>query len=392
MTLPLTNVKILDLGDEPVAFASRLLAGLGADVVRVEQPSGDWLRKRGPFVHDEPGLERGLAHFLNNAGKRSVLIDLEAPGEQVQLRQLVAKAAVVIAPLDTPVALEGLLARGSFERDFPAVGLIQPVFRRNVAASATDLTAVAAGGQLYLNGDPADPPNYPAGNLAYKQLSLAAALAAVALVLEGAAGRPPGRVEISMQEAIMWTTIQSANENYAFWERATPERHGIGSVSGQTIFITRDGKYVSLYHHPPAFLPFARWYAELFGDDQYAQPPWDDDLYRLKNGDQITAITQRACLAMDREDLIAEAQKRSILCVPVQDVSDIAVDPHLREREFFQTVRVNQLDEDLELIRLPFVTSSYQASAAAPPALGEHTGEVFREWLRVAPERQDVRS
>lgn len=384
MTFPLSGVKVLDLGDEPVAFASRLLAGLGADVVRVEHPGGDWLRSRGPFVNGEPGLERGLAHILYNAGKRSVALDWESPAGQSQVRQLIEQAAVVIAPLDVPAGLRDILEAGAFAAAYPNVGLVQPVFRRNSADTATDLTAVAAGGQMYLNGDPADPPNYAAGNLAYKQVSLAASLAAVTMVMEAAAGRPPGRVEVCMQEAVMWTTIQTANENYAYWGQRSPGRHGLGSVSGQTIFLTADNKYVSLYHHPPAFLPFARWYAELFGDDQYTRAPWDDDLYRMKHGAEIVEITQRTCGSMDRLTLIAEAQKRSMLCVPVQDVSDIAADQHLRERDFFQRVRIEQLDQELEVFRLPFTTSAYEAAAAPPPALGAHTEEVFREWCGAA--------
>jgi len=112
-------------------------------------------------------------------------------------------------------------------------------------------------------------------------------------------------------------------------------------------------------------------------------PPWNNDFYRFSHGERITEITRRACLSMDRATLVAEAQKRGILCVPVQDVSDIAADEHLREREFFQRVTVHQLDDELELVRPPFVSSNYQAVAMPPPALGEHTAQVFREWCGI---------
>src|SRR5688500_17327073 len=154
MSFPLIEVKVLDLADEPAALAARLLADLGADVVRVEHPGGDWLRERGPFVGDEPGPERGLAHFLYNAGKRSVALDLETVEGQARLGQLMANASVVIAPLEASHSLRDILARDTFHAAYPRVGLVQPVFRRDSNDRATDLTAVAAGGQLFLNGDP----------------------------------------------------------------------------------------------------------------------------------------------------------------------------------------------------------------------------------------------
>jgi len=73
---PLADVTVLDLSDEATVFGARLLAEQGADVVRVEHAQGDPIRKREPFLKDEPGTERSLAHLLYNAGKRSCALDL----------------------------------------------------------------------------------------------------------------------------------------------------------------------------------------------------------------------------------------------------------------------------------------------------------------------------
>ncbi|MGE3074416.1 MAG: CoA transferase [Dehalococcoidia bacterium] len=357
-----------------------MLCDLGADVVRVESPAGDSIRRREPFVHEKPGLERSLAHILYNAGKRSVALDLETASGIETLSELLKQASVVIAPLEPIARLKDLLTEDSISELAPNTGLVLPVFRRNREAYATDLTAIAAGGQLFLNGDAQDPPNHPAGNLAYKQLSLATALAAMSMVIESSGGRTPGRIEVSMQEAVMWTTIQSANENYAHWGLPPPSRRGLGNVGGQTIFSTADGLYVSLYHHPPAFAAFARWYEELYGDGQYTKAPWTDGYYRFQNAKEIVGITVTVCASMDRKALVAEAQKRGILCVPVQNVEAIAQDSHLREREFYQKVRFDSLGEELEIVRPPFISSTYRSNSRPAPALGEHTNEVLREW------------
>ena len=377
---PLTGLIVLDLTDEPVALAPRLLGDLGAEVIRIESSSGDELRRAAPFVHDEPGLERSLLHLLLNAGKYSVAADLASTSCWDIAARIAAQADVVIAPLSRSPLARAFFEASNFEQAAPGVGLVDPVFRREEEHEVTDLVGLAAGGQLYLNGFPEDPPNHAAGNLAYKQLALASSLAAMSLVLEKAAGRVPGRIQVSMQEAVMWTTIQTANENYWHWHKTIPARRGITNVGGQTIYQAVDGQYLSLYHHPPAFAAFARWYAELFDDDTYTRAPWDDDVYRFSHAAEVVRITQRVCSSMARDLIVAEGQKRGILAVPVQGVAEIAADPHLRERRFFQRTRIAQLGEDLELLRAPFVSSRYTAEAKPPPALGEHSREVLERF------------
>ncbi len=72
----LEGVRVLDLGNERLSFAPRILADLGADVILVEPPGGGAVRRLGPFLDDEPGSERGYQHLYLNANKRSVALDV----------------------------------------------------------------------------------------------------------------------------------------------------------------------------------------------------------------------------------------------------------------------------------------------------------------------------
>ena len=380
MTLPLTDVLVVDMGDEPLALASRLLGDLGADVVRVEPIDGDPLRRRGPFVGDLESLESGLAHILYNAGKRSLALALDRPVGWEVVGQLAAKAEIIIAPLEPSPLAADFFADAHLRSVAPRVGVVDAVYRRNSNDRAvTDLTGTAAGGLLYLNGFPEDPPNHPAGNLAYKQTSLAAAFAAMSLILEQGISDKGGRITVSMQEAVMWTTIQTANENYWPWHHARPGRRGIANIGGRTVFQARDGLWVSFVQHPPAWGAFAEWVAEVFADARFLGPEWEDGLYRFEHNDDVTEVTERLARTMDRDELVADAQRRSILVVPVQGVADISKDPHLRERGFFQRVEYSQLGMELEVMRPPLLSSQYRATARRAPALGEHSREVLRE-------------
>ncbi|MCL4232203.1 MAG: CoA transferase [Dehalococcoidia bacterium] len=380
MTLPLGSVVVLDLADEPMVLASRLLADLGADVIRVEPIGGDGVRRRGPFVGGIEGLERGLAHIRYNAGKRSLALALDRPEAWEAARALASRADIAIVPMEADALTGEFVAEAHLGAVSPGPGVIEAVLRRDAAREpVADLVGVAAGGMLYLNGYPEDPPNHPAGQLAYKQTSLAAALGAVSLLLESQAGRRGCRIVVSMQEAMMWTTIQSGNQNYWHWYRQRPRRRGLANVGMQTIFRARDGKWVSFYQHPPAWGRFAAWAREALGESRFEAPEWHDAGYRLEQHAQVVAVTARLCESLDCADLVAEAQRRAILVVPVQGVMDIARDPHLRARGFFQKVWHEQLGMDIEVMRPPFVSSAYAASARPAPALGEHTRSVLKE-------------
>ena len=75
MTAPLDGVRVLDLGGELSAYGTKILADLGADVVKVEPASGDRQRRRPPFAGRAPGLETSLTFAYYNANKRGVQVD-----------------------------------------------------------------------------------------------------------------------------------------------------------------------------------------------------------------------------------------------------------------------------------------------------------------------------
>jgi len=85
----LAGVRVVELADERGEYAGLLLAGLGADVVKIEPPDGSPTRRIGPFLDDEPGPERSLFFWNYNRAKRSVVLDLrEAPARESLLRLL----------------------------------------------------------------------------------------------------------------------------------------------------------------------------------------------------------------------------------------------------------------------------------------------------------------
>lgn len=372
----LSNTRILDLTDEPLAFGARLLADLGADVIRVEDPSGDQLRRREPALDGAaPRLERGWAHLLYNAGKRSVALDFDQPHTWTQLERLLPQIDAVLAPLEAHDALAAWLDRGRRGEWQTTVPIVDAVFRRGSVEPMTDLTAMAAGGHIVLNGLPEDPPVWPAGNLSHKQASLAMAEAALALILQRRRGGESGHVTVSVQEAVTFTTLQTASGNWFTWHGASPDRH-IPIGSGAT-FQAGDGHWLSFTIHPPHWPRFVNWVDDVLGADDLRDARWDDEFYREAHSEEIKTWIERLCQALTVTELHDRGQELGLLVLPINDVREVAADPHLEARGYFQTVAHPQLDSTLTLPRPAVRTRGQALRARRAPALGEHTESVL---------------
>ena len=93
---PLTGLRVIELADEQAEYCGLVLAGLGAEVIKVEPPGGSPSRRIGPFYEDREDPERSLFFWQYNRGKRSIMLDLHQRDDQQQFRTLVATADVVL--------------------------------------------------------------------------------------------------------------------------------------------------------------------------------------------------------------------------------------------------------------------------------------------------------
>jgi crotonobetainyl-CoA:carnitine CoA-transferase CaiB-like acyl-CoA transferase len=103
----LAGVTVVDLSREPGgAYAAKLLADFGADVIKVEPPEGDPIRREGPFAHSQPGPETSLLFAYLNGHKRSLTLDLARRDDRATLDRLLARVDVLIESFSPAQALE----------------------------------------------------------------------------------------------------------------------------------------------------------------------------------------------------------------------------------------------------------------------------------------------
>lgn len=355
----LAGVTALDLGDEVSALAGELLAELGAEVIRVEDERGDPVRTAGP-----------LSNAIHNAGKRSIAIDSTSDAAWESVAALLPSVDIVIGPLECNEATARFLERVRLQaKDRGDIGLVEIVLRRDGRDEpATDLTATAAGGLTWLCGHPDDPPNHPAGSLAWKQTSLVAANAAVMLITSLHRAGTGGHVVVSVAEAVAFTTLQTANGNIWHWHGTVPGRHA--NPAAFTTVRAGDGKWTSFTIHPPNWSRFVEWAEQAVGVTGLTGPEWTDLDYVAANRSQVYDIVVDLAASMSQVELIDGGQSRGLLVLPVNEVADVAADRHLAARGFWVEVDDGGAGGGLRLAGSPFRSSLGRAKRGPAPELG----------------------
>jgi crotonobetainyl-CoA:carnitine CoA-transferase CaiB-like acyl-CoA transferase len=92
----LSDLRVIELADEQAEYCGLILAGLGAEVIKVEPPGGSPTRRIGPFYEDREDPERSLFFWQYNRGKRSIMLDVHREADREQFRALVASADVLL--------------------------------------------------------------------------------------------------------------------------------------------------------------------------------------------------------------------------------------------------------------------------------------------------------
>ena len=204
----LDDVRVIDLCGPIGWYATRLLADLGADVIRVEPAGGDPARGRRAFgVRDE---RVSLSYWWHNAGKRFLTLDLERAEGRASLFELIAEADMLVESFPVGWLSDHGLSIESLQERNPrlVVTSITPFGQTGPRAMwrGTDLIGMATGGLVHLGGLPDRPPTHLGGEQGFFQAGLVAAAASL-IALRDARSTGTGRhVDVSLQDAIVFTT------------------------------------------------------------------------------------------------------------------------------------------------------------------------------------------
>lgn len=396
----LPGVRVLEIGGQvSAAYCGRILALLGAEVIKVEPLEGDATRHAGPFPADLPHPEKSGLFLALNQNKFGVTLDLTRADGRRRLRRLAHRAAVVVVGRGDFVTEGETLRR---ENPSLVVTSISPFGSwgpyRHFRAS--DLALFHMSGQApgmlgpVSDGD-AHPPIRAGGHQAEFVTGLAAATATLMALFRRRQTGEGCVIEVSAFEAMVTQSV-SALANCAF-ERPPPSRVVTQTGDSETpvpalsvggILPCRDG-YVAI--SPREDAQWARW-VELMG-----HPGWaDEERFRSRHGrelhfPELWELVGQWTRLHTKHDIARRGQAQRIPCFPVNTVRDLFGDAHLKSRMFFCEVE-HPVAGRLIYPGVPYRFSHLQLPLGARPAplLGEHNRLLLDPSIPTTPSTPPV--
>ncbi|MCL6644254.1 MAG: CoA transferase [Dehalococcoidia bacterium] len=401
----LDGVRVIEFADETAAYCGRLLADLGAEVIKVEPPGGGRLRRARPFVRGHEGdPNASLAFWVHNTSKKSVVLDLETDEGRTLARKLALTADIVLEDCPVGYLAERGLGFDTLHAEKPSLvytsvtGFGQDGPHAHWAYS--DIVGQAMGGIMTLAGEPADPPNMIYGRQADISASIQAAQGTLMALLYAEATGEGQRVDVSAQEALSMAQ-ETAMQTWDFQKRNRTRTGELGMLPiplpATGVAKCKDG-YVSLYILAPAGkdLPaLVDWMRE-----KGMQGPLDDEPYRtivnqlnmawltqlmsnpaaagdvLQHLPVITKTILDFFATMSAREAYEEGQRRQLLIGIVSTPKDIAENAQLRARDWFVRIE-SPIGGTVEFPGPPYRLSETPAVISRPPRLGEHTDEIL---------------
>ncbi len=378
---PLAGFRVLDFTDELGVYATKVLADLGADVVRLEPPRGDPMRSYPPFAPDgKTSLYYG--HF--NLGKRALALDWTAATGLDALAALVRSSNALIesaAPDRLLSAAIGIERLREWRPDLALVS-ITPFGRTGPYRDyrGGDLVLSAQSGLAFLRADPASPPMRPGGEQTTHMASQLAVNAALMGIYEQQTSGRGSYVEVAANFATCLATLQSGNANYCTWFGEAPIRRS----SVYQVWEVADG-WTTYTNSPRGFANLLGLLQEHGAEDDLAAPEYADLEYRQARAEHVNEVVARFFKTQGKQQLFEKAQRRGLRYMPVNSVADIARDPFLVNRGFFREVDWPALGGRVTFPGAPFRFGGRDlCHTTPPPGPGEHTAEVL-ESLREKP-------
>lgn len=394
----LSPYRVLDLTRGDDHFCGKILADLGADVVKIEPPGGDPTRNIGPFYHDIPDPEHSLTWWAFNTNKLGITMDIETAEGKEAFKRLASHAHFVIESFAPGYLDNSGLGYSALSQLNPGLILISitPFGQTGPYKDlkAPDIVLMAMGGQMFGAGDPDRPPVRLSIPQAY---SLAGAHAAVAGMIALNYRMRTGlgqHIDVSAQAAV----ARLLALEFSLWEfnRELSPREGALRPVGKglkfrIVWPCKDGTVTfrfGIAGHLRGVLPLVSWMIAEGRAGLLEKVDWDS----LKNPTSLTkeieswqGVFADFFLLHTKEELYEGALQRHIPLFPVSTLQDIIHDKQLTDRHYWATVEHPNLDASFTY---PGATAKisltpWQIQRRAP-LLGEHNQEVFSELKATA--------
>jgi crotonobetainyl-CoA:carnitine CoA-transferase CaiB-like acyl-CoA transferase len=379
----LQAMRVLELTDASAEYCGRILAGLGADVVKLEPPQGAPSRSVGPWMHDKPDPNRSLSFWADNVGKRSVVLENDGA-----LLELCEAADVLVHTLRAGESAARGLDFETLSPRFPrmVVCALTPFGQTGPWADyeADDLVLMALGGSMAAcgyapgaSGTYDTPPIACLENQAWRTASTYAAIAVLAALHWREQSGRGQFVDVSAHEcsASMTEWHLMAYLCSGQVHRRGPHPTLEGSDGRRVAALTPD------FLGPHVFSNMLEMLEREGVAGPLSDPAFADPAHRAVNYKEVWLALKRLAEKHDAEELYRLGQSAGMPWGVIRSPEETLEDPQLRARGHFVELEHPELGLKVTYPGAPFVAhGSPWSTTRRPPLVGEHTEEVRAEW------------
>jgi len=380
---PLEGLRVVEMGQLLAGpFAGTVLGYFGAEVIKVEPPTGDPIRQ---WREVRDGMSLWYHSLARN--KKSVTLDLKSDKGREIAFDLLTKADVVVENF-RPGAMESWgLGPEDVKPHNPGIiyarisgyGQTGPFSEKPGYASVTE----GYGGFRYINGEPGKPPIRPNISLGDTAAAIQAAMGVLLAVIQRQKTGNGQVVDVALYEAI-----------FNLLEGIVPEYDGAGVVrepSGTTItgivptntYLCADGKHVVIGGNGDSI--FKRLMKEAGREDMAEDPELEHNPGRVIHQERIDQALTDWCQQHSSADIIAKLEAARVPVGPIYSVEDMMTDPHYIARGMFEEVDVNG-----KALKIPAISPKLSDTPGRtdwPGAqIGAHNQEILGDLLGLSPE------
>jgi len=373
---PLHGLKVIELGQLIAGpFAGKFFSEFGAEVIKIEPPEGDPLRKWRK-------LHQGtsLWWYVQNRNKKSVTVNLRTPEGQEVVRRIARGADVVIENFRPGTLEKWGLGYDQLAADNPGLVMLRlsgfgqtGPYRDRAGFGAI---AESMGGLRYVTGFPDRPPVRPNLSIGDALASLHGVVGAMmALHHRNANGGKGQVVDVALYEAV-FNMMEGALPEYDLFEEVR-ERTGsnlTGIVPSNT-YLTRDAQHVVIGANADSI--FKRLMKVIGRADLADDPLLADNAGRANRGEELDAVIGEWTAKHDADDVVKALNEAQVPNGKIYSMADIARDAQYLARDMIRQIRL----KDGTLLKVPGIVPKLSATPGdiewSGPELGEHTAAVL---------------